>query len=83
MLKLKQFEYYSHKTLVTEVFQTMGVLFIFGNDHLYNYVTWYEKIGLMCTYNLTALLALKFHNFLLKPSLSTKRLILVQHAVGN
>ena len=45
------------------------------------FVTWHEIIGLMCTQNLTTFWTLKFHNFVIKHSISKKRLVLVQQTM--
>ena len=46
-------------------------------------MTRHEKIGLMCTYNLTTFWNLKFHNSVLKHSVSLKLLLLVKQTMGN
>ena len=47
------------------------------------YVTWYEKIGLMCTQKLTTFWTLKFHNSVVKCNLSINLLQLLKHTMEN
>ena len=62
------------------------IFYIFGTYNWlhYQYVTWHEKIGLICAHKISPhFLTLKFHNFVSKYSSTMELLQLVQYIMGN